>query len=61
MAEISNPALQRKGLRLCLAAALADGHLAEGENFVAEAARHEGTSPWCLIGVDQDAFNGQPR
>jgi hypothetical protein len=40
MAEISDPALQRKVLRLSLAAARADGHLADGETLVLEAARH---------------------
>jgi hypothetical protein len=40
MAEISDPALQRKVLRLSLAAAQADGHLADGEVLVVEAARH---------------------
>ena len=40
MAEISDPALQRKVLRLSLAAARADGHLADGETLVVEAARH---------------------
>lgn len=39
MAEISDPSLQRKVLRLCLAAAMADGHLADGETWVVEAAR----------------------
>jgi hypothetical protein len=39
MAEISDPALQRKVLRLCLAAARADGHLADGEAAVVAAAR----------------------
>ena len=39
MAEISDPALQRKGLRLSLAAARADGHLADGETLVVQAAR----------------------
>jgi hypothetical protein len=39
MAEISDPALQRTVLRLSLAAARADGHLAEGEALVVEAAR----------------------
>ena len=39
MAEISDPALQRKVLRLSLAAAWADGHLADGEALVVEAAR----------------------
>ena len=40
MAEISDPALQRKVLRLSLAAARADGHLADGETLVVEAAQH---------------------
>ncbi len=40
MAEISDPALQRRVLRLSLAAARADGHLADGETLVVEAARH---------------------
>ena len=45
MAEISDPVLQRKVLRLCLAAARADGHLADGEALVVEAARHH----WQLV------------
>lgn len=45
MAEISDPALQRKVLRLSLAAARADGHLADGETLVLEAARHH----WKLV------------
>lgn len=40
MAEVSDPALRRTVLRLALAAARADGHLAEGEAMVVEAARH---------------------
>ncbi len=40
LAEVSDPALQRTVLRLCLAAARADGHLADGEVVVLEAARH---------------------
>lgn len=40
MAEISDPVLQRKVLRLSLAAARADGLLADGETLVVEAARH---------------------
>ena len=40
MAEVSDPALQRKVLRLSLAAARADGHLADGETLVVEAAQH---------------------
>ncbi len=38
MAEMSDPALQGKVLRLSLAAARADGHLADGETMVVEAA-----------------------
>ena len=45
MAEISDPALQRTVLRLSLAAARADGHLADGETMVVEAARHH----WGLV------------
>ena len=45
MAEISDPVLQRKVLRLSLAAARADGHLADGEALVVEAARHQ----WQLV------------
>jgi len=40
MAEVSDPALQRTILRLSLAAARADGHLADGETVVMDAARH---------------------
>lgn len=45
MAEISDPALQRTVLRLSLAAARADWHLADGETLVVEAARHH----WNLV------------
>jgi hypothetical protein len=45
MSEISDPALQRSVLRLSLAAARADGHLANGETVVLEAARRH----WQLI------------
>ena len=45
MAEISDPALQRKVLRLSVAAARADGHLADGETVVVEAARRH----WHLV------------
>lgn len=45
MAEISDPALQRTVLRLSLAAARADGHLADGETVVLEAARYH----WKLV------------
>lgn len=39
MAEVSDPALQRRTLRLAVAAARADSHFADGEAFVIEAAR----------------------
>lgn len=45
MAEVSDPALQRTVLRLSLAAARADGHLADGEAAVLAAARHH----WRLV------------
>lgn len=45
MAEISDPVLQRKVLRLSLAAARADGHLADGEAVVVDAARRH----WQLV------------
>jgi hypothetical protein len=45
MAEISDPVLQRKVLRFSLAAALADGHLADEETLVLEAARQH----WKLV------------
>ena len=45
MAEISDPALQRTVLRLSLAAARADGHLADGEALVVASARHH----WKLV------------
>ena len=45
MAEISDPALQRTVLRPSLAAARADGQLADGEAVVVEAARHD----WQLV------------
>ena len=45
MAEVSDPALQRTALRLSLAAARADGHLADGEAMVVAAARRH----WRLV------------
>ena len=58
MAEISDPALQRKVLRLSLAAAKADGHLADGETLVVEAARHH----WKLVdGKEPSAAKGARR
>jgi hypothetical protein len=49
MAEISDPALQRKVLRLSLAASRADGHLADGETVVVEAARRH----WNLVEAEE--------
>lgn len=45
MAEVDDPALQRKVLTLALAAAAADDHLAEGEALVLSAARRH----WGLV------------
>jgi hypothetical protein len=45
MAEVSDPALQRTVLRLSLAAAHADGHLADGETVVLQAARQHWRLP----------------
>lgn len=45
MAEISDPALQRIVLRLCLAAARADGQVAQGEALLVDAARRH----WQLV------------
>jgi cytosine/adenosine deaminase-related metal-dependent hydrolase len=57
MAEISDPAVQRKVLRLCLAAARADGHLADGEALVVQAARRH----WQLLdGEGSGATKGAP-
>ena len=60
MAEISDPALQRTVLRLSLAAARADGHLADGETLVVEAAqRHwklvDGEEPSAAKAADRQA------
>ncbi|MFN7725841.1 MAG: TerB family tellurite resistance protein [Rubrivivax sp.] len=54
MAEVTDPTLQRKVLQLCLAAAAADGHLADGETVVVEAARRH----WPL--ADNDAASVAP-
>ncbi len=40
MAEVSDPVLRKTVLRLSLAATWADGHLADGEAMVVEAAQH---------------------
>ncbi len=58
MAEISDPALQRKVLRLSLAATRADGYLADGETLVVESARHH----WKLVdGEEPSATKGARR
>ncbi len=57
MAEISDPALQRKVLRLSLAAARADGHLADGETWVVEAARHH----WKLVDGEEPTATKMAR
>ena len=57
MAEISDPALQRTVLRLSLAAARADGHLADGETVVVEAARHH----WQLVDGQESSATTSTR
>lgn len=51
MAEVDEPVLQRKVLRLAVAAALGDRHLADGETLVLEAARRH----W---GISEEAEQG---
>ena len=53
MAEVDEPALQRKVLRLAVAAARADRHLADGEALVLAAARRH----W---GLGEEAEAGSP-
>ena len=53
MAEVDEPALQRKVLRLAVAAARADRHLADGETLVLAAARRY----W---GISGEADAGSP-
>ena len=53
MAEVDEPALQRKVLRLAVAAARADRHLADGEALVLAAARRH----W---GIGEEAEAGSP-
>lgn len=48
MAEISDPSLQMKVLSLALAAVRADGHLADGETMVIDAARRH----WNLVDAE---------
>lgn len=57
MAEISDPALQRKVLRLSLAAARADGHLADGETLVIESAKHH----WKLVDGEEPSTTTAAR
>lgn len=57
MAEISDPALQRTVLRLALAAARADGRLADGEALVVQAARQH----WNLIDGDEPSARKPAR
>ena len=57
MAEISDPALHKTVLGLSLAAARADGHLADGEAIVVEAARHH----WQLLVVEESRLPAARR
>ena len=57
MAEVSDPALQRTTLRLSLAVARADGHLADGEAMVVEAARHH----WRLVDGEEPITSASAR
>lgn len=57
MGEISDPALQRTVLRLSLAAAQADGHLADGEAIVLEAARRH----WQLFDGEEPSLSPYER
>jgi hypothetical protein len=59
MAEVDEPALQRRVLRLALAAARADRHLAEGEILVLAAARRH----WRIVDEagEGDLFATDPQ
>lgn len=57
MAEVSDPSLQNKVLRLALAAARADGHLADGEAVVVEAARRH----WNLVVGEESSATESAR
>ena len=57
MAEISDPELRRTVLRLSLAAARADGHLADGETVVVEAARRH----WQLVDGEESIASASAR
>lgn len=55
--DASDPALQRTVLRLSLAAVRADGHLAEGETVVMEAARHH----WQMVDGEESSATTSTR
>lgn len=57
MAEVSDPRLRRTVLRLSLAAASADGRLADGEAVVVEAARRH----WQLVDGHEPAESNASR
>jgi tellurite resistance protein len=57
MSEVSDPALRRQVLRLSLAAARADGHLADGESLVLALARQH----WNLAEEQVTGVIGAPR
>jgi hypothetical protein len=57
MAEVDDPRLQRRVLRLAISAAQADGQLAEGEAIVLEAARRS----WRLHDVGEAAESALGR
>ena len=59
MAEVADPVLQRKVLRLALAAARADRHLADGEALVLQAARHHWRPSEATGPVDPPPAAGQ--
>lgn len=56
MAEVSDPVLRRTVLRLSLAAARADGHFADGEARVVDAARHH----WQLFDGEEPVAPARP-
>ena len=57
MAEVSDPVLRRTVLRLSLAAARADGHLADGEAIVVEAAQRH----WRLVDGEKPVASDRSR
>ena len=57
MAEVSDPVLRRTVLRLSLAAARADGHLADGEAIVVEAAQRH----WRLVDGEEPVASDSAR